>query len=157
MDLSAPLEDYLEAILVLCQSHQVARVKDIAGHLGVTNPSVVGALRALKAKKLLQQERYGYVQLTTSGSQLASEVHARHLGLTKFFENILGLDAQTAAADACKIEHHVSDATMDALNAMAKFVESETAAGRDWLAPFRRRRLRSRRPGTKAWSQKKKR
>jgi DtxR family Mn-dependent transcriptional regulator len=66
-DLSASLEDYLEAIYNLAEAKKVARSRDIAEALGVSRASVTGALRALKEKGLIEHEPYGYVTLTEAG------------------------------------------------------------------------------------------
>ena len=138
MELSAQMEDYLETIFVLCQDKGVARVKDIASRLKVTNPSVVGALRTLKRKKLVRQERYGFIRLTDQGRELARSVLHRHSVLTHFLESILGLDADTAANDACRIEHAVSPETVRRLRAVAAFLQSEAHEDLDWTREFKR-------------------
>ncbi|NLK42576.1 MAG: metal-dependent transcriptional regulator, partial [Planctomycetes bacterium] len=70
--LSASLEDYLEAIYVLLQSGNVARSKDIAEHLQVSAASVTGALRTLAERQLIHYKPYGYITLTDKGQQAAS-------------------------------------------------------------------------------------
>ncbi len=132
------MEDYLETIYHLCQEEGVARIKTIAGRLEVTNPSVVGAIKNLKQKKLVLQERYGYVRLTEEGEEIAVGIIHRHEVLTNFFERFLGLDPQTATRDACKIEHAVSPETVRRLRAVADFIEREPRSNLDWLANFKR-------------------
>jgi DtxR family Mn-dependent transcriptional regulator len=136
MNLTPPMEDYLEAIGQTCGAGGVARVKDIAARMKVTNPSVVRALRALKQKKLIQQEHYGYVRLTEAGEKIAQAIIRRHETLTDFLENILGLDEKTAARDACEIEHAVSPETMRRLSAAAVFLKGEAHADLDWRGEF---------------------
>jgi DtxR family Mn-dependent transcriptional regulator len=137
MELSAQMEDYLEAIFELCRDNGVARVKDIALRLKVTNPSVVGAVRTLKRKKLVRQERYGFIRLTDQGRELARSVLDRHRALAHFLESILGLDAETAAGDACRIEHAVSQETVRRLRAVAAFLLSEAHEDLDWKREFK--------------------
>jgi DtxR family Mn-dependent transcriptional regulator len=132
------MEDYLEAIYHLCRDEGVARVKTIAGRLGVTTPSVVGAIKNLKRRKLVRQELYGYVRLTEDGEEIAQKVIQRHEILTDFFEQFLGLDFETASRDACKIEHAVSSETLQRLRSIAKFIETEPRVNRDWMKRFRR-------------------
>jgi DtxR family Mn-dependent transcriptional regulator len=136
--LSSQMEDYLETIYLLCQGDGVARVKTIAGRLGVTTPSVVGAIKNLKRRKLVRQELYGYVRLTEEGEKIAVIVIQRHEVLTQFFEEFLGLDSETASRDACRIEHAVSPETVQRLRSISEFVESEPQISRDWMNKFRR-------------------
>ena len=136
--LSSQMEDYLEAIYHLCRKEGVARVKAIADRLEVTNPSVVGAIRKLKVRNLVVQERYGYVRLTDAGEEIAGAITHRHEVLSKFLEEILGLDRETASRDACKIEHAVSPETVRRLRAVAKFIENEPQINVDWQKEFRR-------------------
>ena len=145
--LSPQMEDYLEAILALCGEHGVARVKDISLRLGVTSPSVVGAIRGLKRRELVQQEPYGFVRLTAQGEEAARSVAHRHQVLTDFLENILGLEHELAARDACRIEHAVSPETTERLRAAAELLQTELRPGLGWAKAFtqfyRRRRKHS--------------
>jgi len=108
------LEDYLEAIYMLAGGQGFTRVKDIAERLHVSRPSVIQALRHLNAKGLIQQQRYGYVCLTSRGHQAASGVFRRHERLTSFLI-ALGVSPEVAARDACQMEHVVSEETMEAI------------------------------------------
>lgn len=132
------MEDYLEVIYQLCQEDGLARVKDIATRLAVTNSSVVGAIKNLKLQNLVHQERYGYIQLTNRGQELAAVVLHRHEILSNFLEKILGLDPETASRDACKIEHAVSQETVRRLRAVAEFIETETHEDLEWRKEFHR-------------------
>jgi DtxR family Mn-dependent transcriptional regulator len=136
--LSSQMEDYLEAIYHLCRDEGVARVKAIADRLEVTNPSVVGAIRNLKYRKLVAQEPYGYVRLTIEGQKIAGAITHRHEVLSRFLEEILGLDRETASLDACKIEHAVSSETVRRLRAVAEFIKEEPQIDLDWQQEFRR-------------------
>lgn len=136
--LSSQLEDYLEVILHLCQEEGVARVKAIAERLEVSNPSVVGAMKSLKEKNLVTQERYGYVRLTEEGGKIAGTITHRHEVLANFLENILGLDPGTASGDACKIEHAVSPETVERLRAVAEYIEGDPQRKLDWQRDFQR-------------------
>ena len=137
-ELSSQLEDYLEVIHQLCQQDGLARVKDIAMRLAVSNPSVVGAIKNLKRRKLVIQERYGYIRLTKLGEELAAAVLHKHQVLRSFLEKILGLDPETASQDACKIEHAVSPETIRRIRSMAEFLETKTHEDLDWGKEFRR-------------------
>ena len=134
--LSSQMEDYLEAIYHLCREDGVARVKAIADRLEVSNPSVVGAIRKLKDRNLVVQEPYGYVRLTDAGEEIAGAITHKHEVLSKFLEEILGLDRETASRDACRIEHAVSAETVRRLRAVAKFIESAPQINVDWQKEF---------------------
>jgi DtxR family transcriptional regulator, Mn-dependent transcriptional regulator len=138
MQLSSQMEDYLETIYQLCREQGVARVKGIAERLEVTNPSVVGAVKNLKRRKLVWQERYGYIRLTEEGQKIAGVINHRHEVLSSFFEKFLGLDPETASGDACRIEHAVSAETVQRLRSVAEFVESEPQVNKEWLEKFTR-------------------
>jgi DtxR family Mn-dependent transcriptional regulator len=138
MQLSAPMEDYLEAIGQLCAKNGVARIKDIAAKLEVSMASVVGAMKSLKRKGLVEQEHYGYVSLTVPGSRAAQSIIHRHQVLSHFLEKILGLDRETASRDACRIEHAVGPETVKRLRAAAAFIESEAHDDLDWGREFRK-------------------
>jgi len=114
-ELSSSLEDYLEAILVLAREKKVARVRDIAARLGVAMSSVDGALRRLADENLVRHERYEFVELTDKGIALARKIFDRHNLLTHLLHDILGVDAETAEKDACAIEHHVSQKTIQSI------------------------------------------
>ena len=136
--LSAQMEDYLEAIGELCGEHGVARVKDISSRLGVTSPSVVGAVRTLKRRQLVRQEPYGFVRLTPAGEEIARSVMQRHHVLADFFQNVLGLDRETAARDACRVEHAVSPETVARLRALAEFSRETAPLAKPWAKAFER-------------------
>jgi DtxR family Mn-dependent transcriptional regulator len=132
------MEDYLEIIYLLCREDGLARVKDIAERLEVSNPSVVGAVKNLKRRLLVCQERYGYIKLTEQGRRLALEVHRKHEILKNFLENTLGVSADTASRDACRIEHAVSPETIRRIRAMAEFLEKKGNEDTDWRTEFDR-------------------
>ena len=118
--LSASLEDYLEAIFEIDKTKKNVRVKDVARKLGVTMPSVNGALKNLEAKGLITHEKYEYIELTRLGVQQASRVASRHKMIFFFLRDILNVDEKTAQMDACKIEHVLSRNTV---NKMTAYIE----------------------------------
>jgi DtxR family transcriptional regulator, Mn-dependent transcriptional regulator len=122
MRLTASLEDYLEAIWLLVRRHQVARVRDIAGHLKVGMPSVTAALKSLAQRKLVNYEAYGFVTLTEEGAALAQSITGRHDDLRRFLGEVLGLDAVTAEANACRMEHAVDETVLTRLRRFTKQV-----------------------------------
>lgn len=103
-------EDYLETILMLEKKGKVRSV-DIARQLEVSKPSVNKAMNVLKDKGYIQQETYGDVHLTVQGRELAEAVYERHRTISAFFHEILGVSLDNSEADACKVEHVISDET----------------------------------------------
>lgn len=107
---------YLEAILVLGEQGTVVRSVDVAAYLNVTKPSVSRAMSNLKEAGYLTMEGDGSLKLTARGKKSAVAVYDRHVTLTKFLES-LGVDAKTAADDACRIEHVISNKTFAKIKA----------------------------------------
>jgi DtxR family Mn-dependent transcriptional regulator len=113
--LSPSMEDYLEAVLALIRTGQVARVRDIAGRLGVGMSSVSRALRALGAKGLVNYDPYQVVTLTDEGRRLGESVDRRHAVLGEFLTDVLGVAPAVAQANACRIEHAIDDEVLERL------------------------------------------
>lgn len=105
------LEDYLEAIYLLCLDKKVARIKDISEKMSVSKPSVIQAIKELKNADFLVQEPYGYIELTVKGTEKAKEILKKHNILKEFLVKIIGVSSENAEKDACKIEHIISDET----------------------------------------------
>ena len=122
--LSSNMEDYLEAIIFMKQNNGVARVRDISRFLDVRKPSVTSALSVLSEKGLIVHERYGYVDLTPEGEEVAGRVKKKHDMLIKFLSEILKLDLRTAQEDACKMEHTISPETFERLTKFIEFVKT---------------------------------
>jgi len=116
MTLSASMEDYLEAIFEIDKCKRVVRVRDVAHKLGVTMPSVNGALKNLEAKGLIRHQKYEYIELTRDGESEASKISESHRTIFRFLKDILGVDKATAEQDACKIEHVLSPCTLERLS-----------------------------------------
>jgi len=131
--LTPAMQDYLEAIYHLQREKRVARVKEIAKRLKVKLPSVSGALKSLKSKKLVHHEEYGYVTLTAEGLRLAEQVARRHEAVRRFLTTILQIDDEQAQAEACRLEHAVSAETLKRLLCLIEFVENCPRGGQDWL------------------------
>lgn len=120
MHLSASLEDYLEAIFHTVEAKGAARAKDIVLRMGVHNSSVTQALRSLSEKKLINYAPYDLITLTEPGEAVALGVVKRHQTLSKFLNQVLGLPAGEAEAEACRLEHAVSSGV---LHRLVRFVE----------------------------------
>ncbi|MCI8421580.1 MAG: metal-dependent transcriptional regulator [Clostridia bacterium] len=104
-------EDYLETILFI--EEQKGRVKsvDIANALGVSKPSVNKALTILQEMGYVSKPNYGEVTITQEGRRKAKIIAEKHVALTKLLTDVLGVSAETAEKDACKIEHDISEET----------------------------------------------
>jgi len=136
--LSSTMEDYLEAIAVLKKQNGVARVRDIGRLLDVKSSSVNAALKTLSKKGLVRHEKYGYVNLTFTGEEIARNVQGKHDLLLKFLTEILNINDDEALQDACKMEHAISSKTFDRLTNFIRFVETGLNSGRpQWLKSFR--------------------
>lgn len=107
-------ENYLETILILLESKGNVRAIDIAGALDFSKPSVSIALKHLREQGHVMVGEDGLLSLTESGKRIAEAVYERHRVLTQFFTS-LGVDAAVAQADACKIEHIISEQTFEAI------------------------------------------
>ena len=103
-------ENHLEAILMLTLRHGQARSIDVAGLLGFSKPSVSVAMKQLRENGYVRMEQDGSIVLLDKGRQIAEKIYERHCLIAKMLMAI-GVDEETAFADACKIEHDVSETT----------------------------------------------
>ena len=123
MKIQKASEDYLETMLMLQESHGYIRSIDIAEHLGVTKPSVSYATKRLRENGYITMDKDGLISLTDTGMAIARKMFQRHQILTEVFIK-MGVDPETAAEDACKIEHDLSQATFDAICRLVEQIES---------------------------------
>lgn len=107
-------EMYLETIHILTKKLGFVRSIDICEHMGYSKPSVSRAMSLLREGGYITVEAGGHIVLTESGKEIAQKIYNRHNLLSKFLISI-GVDEKTAAEDACKIEHHISDETYNAI------------------------------------------
>lgn len=114
--ISASLEDYLKAIFVLQQQKETVRMTDIAEILEVSRPSVTRAIGELKKLGLLNHETYGEITLTSAGNSHAKAVLNRHKLLKDFLNVTLGVTNDNAEKDACKMEHIMSNESIEKLS-----------------------------------------
>ncbi|MEA1965014.1 MAG: metal-dependent transcriptional regulator [Candidatus Aerophobetes bacterium] len=124
--LTPTMEDYLEVISNLKKIKQVVRVKNIAQELKIKMPSVSETLKFLSKERLVRHERYGKIELTKKGNELAEEVKSRHRTLFKFLNEVLEIDPETANEDACKMEHSISAITLKRLMEFLESVKSSS-------------------------------
>ncbi len=107
-------EMYLETILVLSETHPTVRAIDVSEEMGFSKPSVSRALAILKNDGYVVSDANGYLTLTDAGKEIAEKIYERHTTISQFLIN-LGVDPEVAADDACKMEHHISDQSFEAL------------------------------------------
>ena len=108
-------QDYVEAIADLMAEHGEARATDIARSLGVTHVTVIRTVQRLQREGLVKTLPYRSIFLTSAGRALAARTKDRHQTVVAFLE-VLGVPRADAMADAEGIEHHVSPATLAAMN-----------------------------------------
>ena len=118
MNIHESAENYLEAILKLQEEHGMVRSIDIVRELGFSKPSVSVAMRNLRENGYIQMDDDGYITLLPPGEEIARRIYERHKLLTQIFIQ-LGVSPETAAADACKIEHDLSEETFERIKAHA--------------------------------------
>ena len=114
-------EMYLETILVLSKKLPQVRSIDVADEMGFSKPSVSRAVGILREKNYIVIDKNGHITLTDEGRSIAENIYDRHNTLAKALQ-FLGVDEKTAAEDACRIEHYISETTFKAIKEhMEKF------------------------------------
>jgi Mn-dependent DtxR family transcriptional regulator len=119
MHLQESGEMYLETILILSKQKPSVRSLDVAEYMGFSKPSVSRAVGLLRNGGYLDTDEDGFLVLTELGREIAEKIYERHRILSAMLEHI-GVDKETAAKDACKIEHDISDKTFEEIKARAK-------------------------------------
>ncbi len=114
MKLQESGEMYLETIYILYNRTGAVRSLDIAEYMNYSKPSVSRAIGILKNGNYISVDKNGYITLLPEGLKIAQKIYERHTLLTQFLVR-LGVDEQTAAVDACKIEHDISDESFEAI------------------------------------------
>ena len=110
MTIHESAEDYLESILILRERRGTVRSIDIVNELGYSKPSVSIAMKKLRESGYITMAGDGNISLTDSGMEIASRIYKRHRTITRLFE-LMGVSPEQAAADACKVEHDLSEET----------------------------------------------
>lgn len=116
---------YLETIYVLSKTKNLVRAIDVCEHMGYSKPSVSRAMGILKKESLITIDPSGHIALTDKGREIAESMYERHTLLSSFLESI-GVDKDTAAEDACRIEHCISEQSFEAIK---KFTEKSGRNG----------------------------
>jgi DtxR family Mn-dependent transcriptional regulator len=134
--LSASLEDYIEAIYHIITEKQVARGKDITARLAVSGASVTEALRALSRRGLINYAPYEVITLTNEGREIAEDVIRRHNSLKQFFTDVLAIEEALAEEGACKIEHTAPPEIINRMVDFINFLEVCPRGGKDLITGF---------------------
>lgn len=135
-DLSASLEDYIEAIYHIIDEKLVARSKEIAARLDVSRASVTEALRALSKKGLINYAPYEAITLTSEGKEVAEDVIFRHQALKKFFIEVLVIDEEIAEDGACRIEHAAPPEIIERMIRFTEFMQVCPRGGEQLITGF---------------------
>lgn len=134
--ITASLENYLETILQIQLQNNSVKAIEVSKRLNVSKASVTEALRALKVKALINYLPYGDISLTPHGEEIARKIAAKHEVLNNFFIDVLGLDANTASQDACKIEHVISDTAFDRIMKFLEFTDINSTKQGSFIKDF---------------------
>lgn len=114
MSMNESAENYLETILILGKSHPVVRSVDVATHLDFKKPSVSVAMKKLRESGHIEMSPEGYITLTESGKEIANRIYERHEMISSWLIH-LGVSPETAARDACRMEHVISTESFEAI------------------------------------------
>ena len=114
MNIHESAEDYLEAILILRERQGAVRSIDIVHQLELTKPSVSVAMKQLRENDYITVTKAGFIYLTEKGKEVAEMIYERHEFLSSWLTE-LGVDAKTAAEDACRMEHYISKESFQAI------------------------------------------
>lgn len=119
MHLQESGEMYLETIYILSKKSSYVRSIDVGDYMGYSKPSVSRAVSILKKGGYVLMDDNGHLTLTDTGLEIAQKIYERHTTLTDFLIR-LGVNEKTAAEDACKMEHDISDETFAAMKKHAE-------------------------------------
>lgn len=117
-------EMYLESIYVLSQKNAPVHSVDVGEYLGYSKPSVSRAVGLLKSGGYVLMDKDGTLTLTDSGLELAHKIYERHTVISSMLQR-LGVREEVAVADACKIEHAISDESFEAIKTHIQKMQTE--------------------------------
>ncbi len=107
-------EMYLETIFILSSRQSTVRAVDVGEYMGYSKPSVSRAMSILKKEELISVGGDGHISLTAKGLEIAEKMYERHTIISEFLVSI-GVSAETASTDACRIEHCISEESFEAI------------------------------------------
>ncbi len=122
MKIQESAENYLETILMLKKEKGEVRSIDIANELEFSKPSVSIAMKNLRENGYIETSKDGYITLTDKGADIAERMYERHVMITNWLVSI-GVEPQTAASDACRIEHVLSEQSFEAIKRHAQSIK----------------------------------
>ena len=114
MNIRESAQDYMEAILILQEKNGIVKSVDIANFLSVTKQSVHRAIKNLSENEYISLNSKGHILLNAKGLEIANDIYNKHKVLAEFFMSI-GVGEDVAFADACRIEHYISNESFDAI------------------------------------------
>lgn len=114
MNVTEAVENYLESILVLARLHNEVRATDICAYMGFSRPTVSIAVKGMKHNGLIAVDEHNLIFLTEEGRAIAEGIYDRHNTLAQMLIH-LGVEQKTAYADACKMEHDISETTFSCI------------------------------------------
>lgn len=114
MKIQESAENYLEAILMLKNSKGMVRSIDIVNELEYSKPSVSVAMKNLRENGYIKMDKDGYIFLLPPGQEIAEKMYERHLMISEWLKS-LGVNADVAVKDACRMEHVISEETFEAM------------------------------------------
>ncbi len=135
-ELSASLEDYVEAVFLISQNHQGVHANQIAEYLKVAKSSVSWALNQLSERGLINYKPYETISLTEKGEKIARRVAGRHEKIKTFLKEVLSVEEDMAEANACRMEHVVDKEVLERMNRFVEFLDKCPRAGRQWMKGF---------------------
>lgn len=109
-------ENYLETIYILSKRIKDVRSIDVCNELGYSKPTISVAMKQFREQKLIEMDGNGYITLTPAGLEIAAQTYERHEVLSRALA-LLGVSEENAQADACRIEHIISQETFDCIKA----------------------------------------
>lgn len=119
MKIQESAEHYLETLLILKERNGLVRSIDLANELGYSRPSVSVAVKQFRENGYVTVDEAGYIELTGTGRKIAEKMYERHKTLSSLLER-MGVSPATAARDACRIEHVISDESFDRIKEYMK-------------------------------------
>lgn len=122
MNIYESAEDYLERIYMIKAEKGYVKSVDLAKSLGVSKPSVSFAMKQLSQNGYIRMDDSKCIELTSKGKEIADKIYARHKLLSDMLIK-LGVSQETAIMDACRLEHHVSDETFEALQKLNEYIK----------------------------------
>ena len=131
-NLSQSQEDYLETIYTELQKKGCAKVTDIANILNVKKASVTGALNVLCEKGFVNYAPYASITLTKDGEIAAKKILLRHEVMTNFLINILDMNTEDSAENACRLEHVMSEEMFERIHAFSHFIQEYSQKNKDF-------------------------